>query len=86
MLELVAILFIFIDIWKKMLLMLSLVPVLKWRFNKLKQKSQTNGERKSNLLFSQQHNQSQKCPLKPVKNRQKALERDLYLLHWIHNN
>ena len=41
--------------------MLSLVPVLKQRFNKLiNWKSQTNRDQKSNLLFLQQHDQSQK--------------------------
>ena len=38
-------------------------------------KSQTNRDQKSNLLFSQQHNQSQKFQIKLVKNRQKALQK-----------
>ena len=38
--------------------------------------SQTNKYQKSNLLFLQQHDQSQRCQIRPVKNRQKALERD----------
>ena len=59
---------------KKMLLVLSLVPVLKQRFNKLiNGRSQTNRDKKSNLLFLQQHDQSQTFRLKLVKNRQKAL-------------
>ena len=66
---------------KKMLLMLSLVPVLKQWFNKLiNGRSQTNRDQKLNLLFLQRHFynffQSQKFRLKLVKNRQKALERD----------
>ena len=36
----------------------------------------TNKDQKSNLLFSQRHDQSQKFQLKLVKNRQKALQRD----------
>ena len=61
--------------------MLSLVPVLK-QFNKcnsielINGKSQTNRDQKSNLLFLQRHDQSQKFRLKLVKNRQKALQRD----------
>ena len=47
-----------------MLLVLSLAPALKEWFNKLiKGKSQTNRDQKSNLLFLQRHDQSQKCPL-----------------------
>ena len=38
--------------------------------------SQTNKYQKSNLLFLQQHDQCQRCQIRPVKNRQKALERD----------
>ena len=54
-----------------MLLMLSLVPVLKQRFNKLKnRRSQKNRDQISNLLFLQRHDQSQKFRLKLVKNRQ----------------
>ena len=57
--------------------MLSLVSVLKQRFNKLiNGKSQTNRDEKSNLLFVQRHEQSKKFRLKLVKNRQKALEKD----------
>ena len=60
-----------------MLLVLNLVPVLKQRFNKLiNGKSETNRGQKSNLLFLQQHDQSQKFQLKLVKNRQKAIQRD----------
>ena len=72
-----AIFFIFIGKEKKMLLMLSLVPVIKQRFNKLiNEKSQTNRDQKWKLLFLQQRDQSQKFRIKPVKNRQKAVQRD----------
>ena len=57
--------------------MLSLVSVLKQRFNKfINGKSQTNRDEKSNLLFVQRHEQSKKFRLKLVKNRQKALQKD----------
>ena len=57
-----------------MLLVLSLVPVLKQRFNKLiNGRSQTNRDNKSNLLFLQQHDQSQTFQLKLAKTKQKAL-------------
>ena len=57
--------------------MLSLVSVLKQRFNKLiNGKIQTNRDQKSNLLFVQRHEQSKKFRLKLVKNRQKALQKD----------
>ena len=60
-----------------MLLVLSLVLVLKQRFNKLiNGRSQTSRDQKLNLLFLQRHDQSQKFWLKLVKNRQKALQRD----------
>ena len=70
-----------------MLLVLSLVQALngiafsgaalKQQFNELiNGKSQTNRDQKSNLLFLQRHNQSQKFRIKLVKNRQKALQRD----------
>ena len=60
-----------------MLLVSYLVPVLKQQFNELiNGKSQTNKRQKSNLLFLQQHDQSQIFWLKLVKNRQKALQRD----------
>ena len=49
-------------------------------------KIQANRDQKSDLLFLQRHNQSQKFRIKLVKNRQKALQRDWYLLHWIHYN
>ena len=56
---------------------LSLVPALKQQFNELiNGKSQTNRDQKSNLLFLQRHDQSQKFRLKLVKNRQKALQRN----------
>ena len=62
--------------------MLRLVPILKQQFNEcnsielINGKSQTNRDQKSNLLFLQRHDQSQKFRLKLVKNRQKALQRD----------
>ena len=60
-----------------MLFVLILVPALKQQFNELiNGKSQTNRDQKSNLLFLQRHDQSQKFRLKLVKNRQKALQRD----------
>ena len=44
-----------------MLLVLSLVPTLKQQFNDfINGKSQTNRDQKSNLLFLQQHDLSQK--------------------------
>ena len=44
-----------------MLLVLRLVPTLKQQLNELiNGKSQTNRDQKSNLLFLQQHDQSQK--------------------------
>ena len=53
-----------------MLLILSLVPVLKQRFNKLKnRRSKKNRDQISNLLFLQRHDRSQKFRLKLVKNR-----------------
>ena len=42
---------------KKMLFVLSLVPVLKQQFNEpINRKSQANRDQKSNLLFLQRHN------------------------------
>ena len=59
-----------------MLFVLSLVPILKQQFNKLiNGKIQRNRDQKSNLLFLQRHNQSQKFRVKLVKNRQKTLQR-----------
>ena len=50
-----------------MLFVLSLVPTLK-QFNELiNGKSQTNRDQKSNLLFLQRHDQSQKFRLKLLK-------------------
>ena len=70
----------YINQWylKKMLFMLSLVPVLKQEFNELiNGKSQTNRDQKSNLLFLQRHDQSQKFRIKLVKNRQKNITKAL---------
>ena len=59
-----------------MLFVLSLLPALKQKFNELiNGKSQTNRDQKSNLLFLQRHDQSQKFRIKLVKNRQKTLQR-----------
>ena len=59
-----------------MLLVLSLVPLPKQRFNKLiNVRNQTDRDQKSNLLFLQRHDQSQTFRLKLVKNRQNALQR-----------
>ena len=50
-----------------MLFVLSLVPALKQQFNELiNGKSQTNRDQKSNLLFLQWHDQSQKFGIKLV--------------------
>ena len=60
-----------------MLFVLNLVSALKQQFNEvINGKNQTNRDQKSNLLFLQRHNQSQKFRIKLVKNRQKALQRD----------
>ena len=76
-LKLVAIFFIFY--WY------LLVPALKQQFNEpINGKSQTNRDQKSNSLFLQPHNQSQKFRVKLVKNRQKTLQRHWCLLYWIH--
>ena len=59
-----------------MLLVLSLVPLPKQRFNKrINVRSQTDRDQKSNLLFLQRHDQSQTFRLNLVKNRQNALQR-----------
>ena len=59
-----------------MLFVLSFVPALKQQFNELiNGKSQTNRDQKSNLSFLQQHDQSQKFRIKPVKNQPKTLQR-----------
>ena len=57
---------------------LSLVPALKQQFNELiNGKSQTNRDQKSNLLFLQRHDQSQKFQIKLVKNRRKNITKAL---------
>ena len=59
-----------------MLFVLNLVSALKQQFNEvINGKNQTNRDQKSNLLFLQRHNQSQKFRIKLFKNWQKALER-----------
>ena len=61
--------------------MLSLVLILKRQFTKfsfielINGRSQTNRDQKPNLLFLQQHDQSQKFRIKLVKNQQNALQR-----------
>ena len=68
-------------------MLLSLVPALKQQFNELiNGKSQTNRDQKSNLLFLQRRDQSQKFWIKLIKNGQKTLQRHWYLLYWIHYN
>ena len=60
-----------------MLPALSLVPGLIQWFNKLiNGKNQLNRDQKSNLLFLQRHDRSQKFRLKLVKNIQKGLQSD----------
>ena len=68
-----------------MLFVLSLVPALKQQFNELiNGKSQTNRDQKSNLLFLQWHDQSQKFRIKLVKNRQKHYKGiDIYYIGYI---
>ena len=69
-------------VYFRWLLMLRLVPVLKRQFDKcnsielINGKSQTNRDQKSNLLFLQRHDLSQKFRIKLVKNIQKASQRD----------
>ena len=59
-----------------MLLVLSLGHELKQKFNELiNGKSQTGRDQKSNLLFLQRHDQSQKFRIKLGKNRQTTLQR-----------
>ena len=54
---------------KKMFFVLSLVPALEQQFTQLiNGKSQTNRDRKLNLLFLQRHNKFQKFQIKLVKN------------------
>ena len=61
-----------------MLFVLRLVPTLTQQFNKLiNGKSQTNRDQKSNLLFLQRHNQSQKLRIKLVKNSAKNITKAL---------
>ena len=83
----IAIFFIFIVTSKKISFVLSLITTLKQQVNELIDgRSQTNTDQKSNLLFSQRHNQSQKCRIKLVKNRQKTLQKYWYFLYWMDYN
>ena len=70
-----------------MLFVLSLVHALKQQFNELiNGKSQTNRDQKSNLLFLQRHDQSQKFRINLVKNRQKKKHYkgiDIYYIGYI---
>ena len=68
-----------------MLFVLRLVPTLEQQFNELiNGKSQTNRDQKSNLLFLQWHDQSQKFRIKLVKNRQKHYKDiDIYYIGYI---
>ena len=54
---------------------LDMIMFIRQQIININGKSQTNRDQKSNLLFSQQHNQSQKFQIKLVKNRQKALQK-----------
>ena len=64
-----------------------MVLVLKQQFNELiNGRSQTNRDQKSNLLFLQRHDQSQRFRIKLVKNWQKSLQKYWYLLHLMHLN
>ena len=68
-----------------MLFVLRLVPTLEQQFNELiNGKSQANRDQKSNLLFLQWHDQSQKFRIKLVKNRQKHYKgTDIYYIGYI---
>ena len=71
-----------------MLFVLSLVHALKQQFNELiNGKSQTNRDQKSNLLFLQRHDQSQKFRINLAKNRQKKKKHykgiDIYYIGYI---
>ena len=71
-----------------MLFVLSLVHALKQQFNEfINGKSQTNRDQKSNLLFLQRHDQSQKFRINLVKNRQKKKKHykgiDIYYIGYI---
>ena len=58
--------------------MLRLVPTLKQQLNELiNGKCQANKDQKSNLLFLQRHNRSQKFQTKLAKNRQKNIAKTL---------
>ena len=77
-LELVLIFFIFIGTQKKMLLVLSLVPVLKqWSNILVNEEIQTNRDQKLNLLLLQWHDHSWKFWIKVVKNWQKNITKGL---------
>ena len=80
-----------------MLLVLNLALVLngialKQRFNDcnsielINEKSQINGDQKSNLLFLQRYNWYWRIWFKLTKNRQKVLQRYWYLLYCVYYN
>ena len=69
-----------------MLFVVSLLSALKQKFNELiNGKSQTNKDQKSNLLFLQRHNQSQKLRFELVKKIDKKHYKgnDLYYIEYI---
>ena len=47
-------------------------------------RSQANRDQKSNLLFFQGHDQSQRFRIRLVENRQKVVQHHWYLQHWIY--
>ena len=80
-----------------MLLVLNLALALngialKQRFNDcnsielINEKSQINGDQKSNLLFLQRYNWYWRIWFKLTKNRQKVLQRYWYLLYCVYYN
>ena len=72
---------------KKDVICLKFGTELEQQFNELiNERSQTNRDQKSKLLFLQRHSQSRKFWIKLDKNWQKTLQRHWYLLYWIHYN
>ena len=47
-------------------------------------RNQANRDQKSNLLFLQGHDQSQRFRIRLVENRQKVVQHHWYLQHWIY--
>ena len=65
---------------------LDMIMSIKQKIININGRSKTSRDQKLNLLFLQRHDQSQRFRVKLVKNRQKALKKYWYLLHWIHYN